>query len=214
MSAAATATVAQWKITGDYFENCNCTVVCPCVLAPPGMMQAAPTEGACEVPLAFHIERGAHGAVQLDGLNVVVALRTPGVMAHGNASVALYVDERADARQLEALTAIFSGAAGGPMGALAPLVSSVLGVKSVPITFTKEGKRRAVDVPGVMSLSVTATPGVDPDNEIWVSGAHPLFPDKLAMASGDVDSVYEDFGMRWDNSGKNGHYAPFTWSNG
>jgi len=176
-------------------------------------MQVEPTEGACEVPLAFHIERGSYGDVPLDGLNVVVALRTPGIMAQGNASVALYLDERADQRQQEALGAIFSGAAGGPMGALAPLISDVLGVKAVPITFTKEGKRRAVEVPGIMSLAVSATPNLSADDASWVSNAHPLFPDKLAMAVGGEGSVYEDYGMRWDNSGRNGHYAAFTWSN-
>src|SRR5205814_485660 len=140
------------------------------------------------------------------------ALRTPGVMGAGNASVALYLDERADAQQQEALGAIFSGAAGGPMGALAPLVGQVLGVKAVPITFTKDGKRRTVEVPGVMRLAVSAMPNLTPDDAIWVSNAHPLFPEKLAMAVGESGSVYEDYGMRWDNSGKNGHYAPFTWS--
>jgi hypothetical protein len=34
------------------------------------------------------------------------------------------------------------------------------------------------------------------------------------MAVGDAGSVYEDHGMHWDNSGKNGHHAAFVWSNG
>ncbi len=208
-----TATQTQWQINGDYFENCNCAVPCPCLHSPQGPLTNRPTEGACEVPFAFHIDRGSYGDVTLDGLNTVVVLRTPGVMAEGNAQVALYLDERADDRQRDALTSIFAGSAGGPMGALAPLVSEVLGVKVVPITYSQEDRRRSVEVPGVMRMAVSANPGVTPDSEVWLTNAHPLFPEKIAMAHGDAGSLWEDYGMRWDNSGKNGHYAPFTWAN-
>lgn len=209
-----TATPTRWRIEGDYFENCNCDVVCPCLFSPGPPMTAQPTAGACEVPLAFHIERGSYGDVSLDGLNAVVALRTPGVMGAGNASVALYLDERADERQREALQAIFSGAAGGPPAALAPLITTVLGVKTVPIHWHKEGKRRAVEIPGVASLAVRAVPSMNPDEEIWASNAHPLAMERLAMAVGDAGSTFADYGMRWDNAGKNAHYAPIRWSVG
>jgi len=33
------------------------------------------------------------------------------------------------------------------------------------------------------------------------------------MAVGEDGSTWTDYGMRWDNSGKNGHYAPINWSN-
>jgi len=29
---------------------------------------------------------------------------------------------------------------------------------------------------------------------------------------GEPGSTFSDHGMRWDNSGKNGHYAPIRWS--
>jgi hypothetical protein len=32
------------------------------------------------------------------------------------------------------------------------------------------------------------------------------------VAVGSVDSTYADHGLRWDNSGKNAHYAPINWS--
>lgn len=211
--ATSPADVTTWTISGDYFENCNCDVICPCIASPQEPLTATPTQGACEVPLAFHIESGTYGDVSLDGLNAVVVLRTPGVMAEGNATVALYLDERADDAQREALTAIFSGTAGGPMGALAPLVGEVLGARSVPITFRKEHRHRSAEIQGVMQLAVTAIPNIDPDHEMTIENAHPLFPHGLVVAAGDAGSVYEDYGMRWDNSGHNGHYAAFTWSN-
>jgi hypothetical protein len=135
-------------------------------------------------------------------------------MAEGNWSVALYLDERANEHQREALQAIFSGTAGGVMSNLAPLIGTVLGAKVVPITWHKEGKRRSLEIPGIMNLRVHAAPGLGGEAEILVSGAHPFAPEGLAMAVGDEGSTWEDYGMRWDNSGKNGHYAAINWSNG
>lgn len=207
------ANQTAWRIEGDYFENCNCDVVCPCLFSPAPQLTATPTQGVCDVAFGFHIEQGRYGDVALDGLNAAMIAHTPGPMADGNWSVALYLDERADERQRAALQDIFSGAAGGTMGVLAPLVGTVLGVKAAPITFTKDGKRRAVEIPGVMSMGVHAAPSHDPDAEIWAANAHPFNPQGVAMAVGDEGSTWADYGLRWDNSGKNGHYAPITWSN-
>jgi hypothetical protein len=201
-----------WQITGDYFENCNCDVVCPCLISPNAPMTSQPTAGACEVAFGFHIDRGGYDATPLDGLNVAMVARTPGPMAHGNWSVALYLDERANEQQRQALQTIFTGADGGPIAALTPLISTVLGAKAVPINFQKEGKRRSVEIPSVMQLAVHAVPSMNPDEEIWAKNAHP-FASSVAMAVGEENSTWSDYGMRWDNSGKNGHYAPINWSN-
>ena len=207
------STQTRWQIAGDYFENCNCDVVCPCLFSPNAPLTSMPTAGACEVAFGFHVDRGSYGDIPLDGLNVALAARTPGVMAEGNWSVALYLDERANEQQRQALQAIFTGSVGGPVAALAPLISTVLGVKTVPITFHKEGKRRSVEIPSVMQLSVQALPSMNPDEEIWAKTGHPFAPTSLAMAVGEEKSTWTDYGMRWDNAGKNAHYAPISWSN-
>jgi hypothetical protein len=82
-------------------------------------LTSRPTEGVCNVPIIFHIESGSYGDVPLDGLNVALAIHTPGPMAEGNWSVAAYIDQRADDKQTEALGAIFTGAA-GVHGGIAP----------------------------------------------------------------------------------------------
>src|SRR6266436_4743317 len=195
------STQTRWQIAGDYFENCNCTVVCPCLLSPNQPLTSRPTEGACEVAFAFHINSGSYGTVTLDGSNVVMIARTPGPMAEGNWSVAMYLDERVNEQQRQALEAIFSGSAGGPLGALAPLISTILGAKTVPITFNIAGKRRSVEIPNIMHLAVHPLPSMDPNNEIWALNAHPFSP-KLAMAVGDQHSTWTDYGMSWDNSAR------------
>ena len=104
------------------------------------------------------------------------------------------------------------GTVGGPIGALAPLISTVLGVKTVPITFTKDGLQRRVEIPGIMRVGVHAAPSMNPDGAIMASNAHPFNMEALALAVGDEGNRWEDYGMRWDNSGKNGHYAAIRWS--
>jgi hypothetical protein len=205
--------MAQWQLSGDYFENCNCDVLCPCLVSTGAPLTARPTEGVCDVVLAFHIEKGNYGGVSLDGLNVALAVHAPGPMADGNLSAAAYIDERADEQQTAALGAIFTGAEGGPMSAFAPLITTQLGVKKVPIRYAINGKSRSVEIPGVMQMSVAPIPTMHPSGEIWANLGHPAAPDRLALAVGNPGSTFADYGMRWDNSGKNGHYAPISWSN-
>jgi hypothetical protein len=134
-------------------------------------------------------------------------------MADGNWTLAAYIDQRADDRQAAALEVIFSGTEGGPMAAFAALVGKHLGVRKVPITYSVQGKTRSAEIPGVMRMSVEPLPTMHPGGEIWASIGHPVAPDRLALAVGGKDSTFVDHGMRWDNSGKNGLYAPIRWSN-
>jgi hypothetical protein len=205
--------VAKWQLSGDYFENCNCDVVCPCLVSRAAPLTARPTQGVCDVALLFHIDRGRYEDVPLDGLNVALVAHAPGPMAEGNWTVAGYIDERADDRQTAALGAIFTGAEGGPMGAFAPLITNNMGVRKVPITYTIYGKIRSAQIPGVLNMAVEPLATMHPSGEIWAAIGHPVAPDKLALAFGSDGSTFADYGMRWDNSGKNGHYAPINWSN-
>jgi hypothetical protein len=139
--------------------------------------------------------------VRLDGLTAAMITRTPGPMAEGNWTVALYVDERGDAAQREALQAIFSDAAGGVMGGFAPLIGTVLGMKAAPITFQKDGRRRSVEIPGTMHVAIQALPNVAPD-AIIAANLHPFNLAGVALAVDEAGSTWADYGMRWDNSGR------------
>ena len=205
--------MAKWQLTGDYFENCNCDVVCPCLVSTAAPLTTRPTQGVCNVALLFHIDKGSYDRVSLDGLNVAMVAHTPGPMAEGNWTVAAYIDERADDQQTAALGAIFTGAEGGPMAAFAPLIATSLGVKKVPITYMVRGKNRSAQIPNILYMAVEPLPTMHPTGEIWAGTGHPVAPERLALAVGSRGSTFTDHGMRWDNSGKNGHYAPISWSN-
>jgi hypothetical protein len=163
--------------------------------------------------MAFHIETGHHGALQLDGLNFVVVAHTPGVMSDGNWSVGLIVDARARDDQERAIASIATGQAGGPMAAVVPLVGKILGVERKPISFEKNGLRRAVVVPGVLDQAVEGVPGVArPGEPLYIDNTlHPA-NSRLALARA-TRSHLQAFGLTWDDTtGKNnGHFAPFQW---
>ena len=156
--------------------------------------------------------RGATAQVSLGGLNVAVVGHTPGPMAEGNWTLAAYIDERADDEQTAALGAIFGGAEGGPMAAFAPLVGTNLGAKKVPISYAINGNVRSAEIPDILHMAVEPVGTLHPSGESWGAVGHPVAPDRLAFAIGRADSTFADHGMRWDNSGKNGHYAPISWS--
>src|SRR5438067_13837477 len=99
-------TQTRWQIAGDYFENCNCKVVCPCLLSPNQPLTSRTTEGACEVAYPFHINSGSYGNITLDRLNVPMIARTPRPMPEGNWSVALYLAVRVSVPQRRALAGI------------------------------------------------------------------------------------------------------------
>jgi hypothetical protein len=216
VSAAAAAgekNQTKWSLSGDYFENCNCGVPCPCVISPAKPLTSGPTEGDCHAVFLYHIDKGAYGDVKLDGLNAVVWVSSQGPMANGNWTAAAYLDERADEKQTEGLGAIFGGTAGGPMAALGPLIGKNLGVKKAPIAFKIGGKIRSGEIPGVLSMSVRPIESLVGGEEIWISPGLPQNPSKIALAVGRDGSTFADHGLRWDNSGHNGFYAPINWSN-
>ena len=100
------------------------------------------------------------------------------------------------------------------MGGFAPLIGEVLGIKTVPIDYRREGKRRSVEIPGIMQVAVRPVPSLmGEDKEVMAINAHPFAPEGVAMAVGEDGSTWSDYELRWDNSGRNGHYAAINWSN-
>lgn len=199
----------KWQISGEYFESCNCDFLCPCVSSG---FAAKPTHGYCDVPLAFHIDRGHFGETQLDGLNFVVVLHTPEAMGKGNWQVGLIIDQRASAEQQQAIAGIASGQAGGPMAAVGPLVGGMLGMEVRPIQFEVQGMHRSLSVPGILEMAIDGVPGPSANEPMALENVpHPVTARiALAKASG---SHLHGFGINWDDTTgqNNGHFAPFNW---
>src|SRR5689334_16349039 len=139
-----------WNVSGQYYETCNCAFICPCI---PGQLAVRPTNGNCQFAMAYQIERGSYGAVSLDGLGFIVLGMTPEEMGKGNWSVGLVTDVRATPEQRDAITAIASGAAGGPMAALSALIGKFLGVESAQIFFNRDGANWSVQASPLVDMA-------------------------------------------------------------
>lgn len=195
----------RWSLAGTYFESCNCDTACPCVFL------SEPTEDECTVLVGWHIDAGHADEVRLDGLNVALAVTSPGHMAQVAWTVALYLDERADGKQSDALTRIFTGQAGGHPERLAGHIGAVLGVSNVPIAFTAEGRRRSLRIGEVGSVEIEGIDGQQGE-PVTVTG-HPLCiaPSYPAEVARSTQLSYHDHGLDWELSGKNGFFSPFAY---
>lgn len=203
--------MAGWRVEGQYMETCNCTYLCPCIGS---NLTAQPTEGDCKAAIAMRIDKGEKDGVKLDGLSFIVLMHSPKAMAEGNITVGLIIDERATDKQAEAISAIATGAAGGPMAALGPLVGRVAGVEKRPISFDMDGLKRTVQAGELIDQACEGVPGPARVGEpIYLDNTcHPVNP-KLALAKATRSSMHA-FGIDWDDSSgtRNGHFAPFAWA--
>ncbi|HEU4822747.1 MAG TPA: DUF1326 domain-containing protein [Nitrososphaeraceae archaeon] len=204
-----TSSNSNWKLEGDYFEGCNCDVTCPCIF------KGDPDEDNCNLTTAWHIQNGSYGNINVNELNVVGLFHTPGNMLTGPKwKAALYIDERATKEQSDSLIKIFSGQAGGFFAGLATtFIGEVLGVKSAPIEFGIDGKRRWLHIKDSMELEIEGVIGGDENQESRiVNPAFGVVPGSDLVVARSTKYRYDDHGMKWDNSGKNGFYCKFRYS--
>jgi len=95
--------MVEWRLRTDEFVSCNCAYGCPC------QFNALPTHGYCEAAAGWKIQEGHFGDVRLDGLSAAFSVHWPGAIHEGNGTMQVMVDERADARQRDALLKILYG---------------------------------------------------------------------------------------------------------
>ena len=201
----------SWSISGQYFETCSCDFVCPCIT---GQMAVRPSKGSCTFAMAMQVERGSFGTVPLEGVAFIVLGFTPAEMGKGNWSVGLVIDERASAEQRDAITAIASGAAGGPMAPLSGLIGKFLGAEQAPIRFERDGIKFTVKAGNLVDMAAEGAMGIDP------AATEPMFIDntghpvssRLGLAHASKSHVHA-LGLTWDDAGgkNNGQFAPFNW---
>jgi len=124
---------------------------------------------------------------------------------------ALYLDDRATPEQSEAMGAVFSGAAGGHLAALGPLIAEVAGVEPASITFESSNGALRAEVAGKVSMAAQQLVGMDGTSPAVIT--NPLLgavaqPVRQARA-GDVS-----YHGHWDVefSGTNSFVTDFAYS--
>ena len=199
----------SWRISGSYFESCNCDPICPCRRID-GVPGGRSTHGECLGVLSWVIERGHADGVSLDGLAVALATRYHDDEPGSPWSVVVYLDERADGAQRESLEAIYTGALGGDALTHFPWAwkdAVRVAVRPVEIEVSHEPRRQRLRIRDHVSLRIrdryqgpeTVTcviPGHDRAGEELVA-------DELCVADGP---------LRFDYQGNCGYSASFDYA--
>ncbi|HXM70436.1 MAG TPA: DUF1326 domain-containing protein [Thermoanaerobaculia bacterium] len=198
----------SWKISGSYFETCSCNVVCPCTAS----LALGATLDRCKVTLVFNIHSGNVEGTDVGGLTVAAIADTPKVMTDGNWRLGVFIDAAASEEQAQRLGGVFSGALGGPMGALAPLVSENLGVQRVPIEVREDGLRHSVRIGDAVDFEVEdVVPfGVETGQPVRLVGIFHPAASELTVARATRSKI-NGFGIEYE--GKSGFStSQFSWS--
>jgi hypothetical protein len=197
-----------WRLEGTYFETCSCEVVCPCTAS----LALGADYDRCKVTLVFHVVDGDVEGTDVSGLTVAAVGDSPKVMSDGNWRLGVFIDSGASDEQAEKLGAVFGGQLGGPMEALAPLVSESLGVERAPIEVREDGLRHSVRIGDAIDFEIEdVVPfGVESGEPARVSGIFHPAGSELTIAKATRSRI-SAFGIEYE--GKSGFSnSAFSWA--
>jgi hypothetical protein len=176
----------KWFFDADYLQACNCDYGCPCEFSAP------PTTGFCEGIGVWKIDRGKYDDVSLDGLGLGFAAKWPKAIHEGNGTVCLFVDEKANPQQREALLDIGSGKAGGlPFEILATTFSTILDPQFVPFDVNVSGLQSTARLGSSMQIALEPikNPVTEAEEQVEVNHGTGFIFQKAECASAREGSV-------------------------
>jgi hypothetical protein len=198
-----------WSLSGRYFENCTCEVVCPCTAS----LSLGADYDRCVVVLVFHVDSGEIEGVDVGGLTVAAVGDTPKVMTDGNWRLGMLIDASASEEQAGKLGAVFGGQLGGPMEGLAPLIGEMLGVERVEMVYTSEDGQHSLTLGdyGTVEISEVIPFGVETGKPArLVDIFHPANSELTVAKAGDTRISV--FGLEPTLAGKSAFATNFAWS--
>ena len=207
--------IPAWHAAGDWFDTCNCNIPCPCSFAQP------PTYGECEGVLVWHVREGNYGDVRLDGLNVLMLGSFVGNVwaEHSDAFAAVFLDERADDTQREALQMIFGGRAGSwPAELVSMLAPEMRGMEVAPIEVEIDGDlgswRAAVPERVESRAEALTGPTTPPGARVQTTNlpGSETGPGQLATWGRATTDRADAYGFHWSRQGRSSKYITFDWT--
>lgn len=200
----------KWRIKGELALSCSCTVFCPCVLS---LGEHPPTEDRCQTWAGIRIDEGHFDNLDFSGLKLGLMMDLPGIMARGNWTAALFVDDKASAQAVRAMTRIFTGRAGGTTHLLSILVGSFLGVRQVPISYDTKGDTRVIKIDGFAEGALTPVKGKENDQHVVIRNSQYWIAPDVIVAKADK-SRFRGFGRNWNLAGRSCEICQIDWGNG
>jgi hypothetical protein len=146
----------SWRISGSYFESCNCDPICPCRRID-GVPGGRSTHGECLGVLSWLIEEGSVAGVELSGQPVAMAIRYSDDEEGSPWTWILYLDARASDEQRSALEDIFRGRLDGTQREHFPWVRKAndpLSVRAVEIDIDHTRRRQLLRVRERVSVRI------------------------------------------------------------
>jgi len=185
----------SWNLSGSYFESCSCDVVCPCTAS----LSLGATKDRCKVVLVFNVKSGEVEGTDVSGLTVAAVADTPKVMSEGNWRLGVVIDADASDEQAEKLGGVFSGALGGPMEALGPLVGEDLGLQRLPIEVREDGLTHSVKIGEEIDLEIEdVVPfGVESGEPAKITGIFHPVGSELTVSHAKRSSI-DAFGIQYE----------------
>ena len=198
----------SWNLEGSYFETCSCDVVCPCTAS----LALGATRDRCMVTFVFNVADGEVEGVDVSGLTVAAVADTPKVMTDGAWRLGVFIDASASDEQAEKLGAVFSGAIGGPMEALGPLIGENLGMERAPIEVQESGLRHSIRIGDAVDFEIEdIVPfGVETGEPARLTGIfHPAGPE-LTVARATRSKI-DAFGIQYEGNSAFSR-SQFSWA--
>jgi hypothetical protein len=193
-----------WTIEGTLMIACNCDYCCPC------NVNGRPTTGKCEGGWTWHVESGRYGATALDDLNFSIFADWPGAIHEGGGRAVVYIDERADDGQQQAIDALVRGEAGGPW-AIFITTYELDGPHSAPYELEVAEERSYYRIGTSAELQVEAI-----QNPVTGNDVHPrlLLPEGLLTRDLGLfrSQRFRVEDLSYDHSGRYAAVGPFAYT--
>lgn len=196
----------SWKVSGTYYEVCNCEAVCPC--RQHGEKKGGrSTYGFCDFALSWHIIEGQADNVDLRNLFAVLAGSYNDDEPGSPWRVIIYVDERGDAQQQRALADIFLGRAGGDTQKnFAAAIGEVFAIRPAKIELEHSKNQERMEVKGFVSAATARVVLTDQPVSCGIPG-HDRPGQEIVADHFRV----EDESLKWEVNGRCGFATDFAY---
>lgn len=198
----------NYRLVGRFLEACDCYAICPCWIDEP------PDEGKCSGVYAWQINDGQIDGREVAGLRVASVSYHEGNRRGSRQRVVLFVDERADEHQREALVAAFSGRHGGPLGELGGMLGKLVDERSarIDIDWDDSGPSLRIGEDVVVETEPKVGPSGRTTTLVDSTMAETFGSPALVALATELRLDLGEEGMEMDVRGRNANYGWFSYT--